>query len=389
MTSDRLRVLDDLQPPDLWREIERRQPRSEPVAVMPRRHRAITLAFAAALGIASILVATSVIGPTVDLGSLNTSTWRTRDVKPLRMTFSYPPQWHVQPFDEVIGGHAGFTGVIASNVSHTFRHPDLGRQEYTSAWDLRGLPDGTVAISIEHLDAIGVPREPHDTRLPLDLARAHQLKQDRPSADWDHLWLPFVLNGLHDSVRVWVGPRASEHDREIARRIVASIGLVHPPTFDGWIVGVEVEHSPSGPLEIRVGPVHGVRRTDSDPWIQHEIVLTNTGSETLHFDDIRTSTFLGLPDPELLVADHGCGYARNGPNAPVEPGACLTYLDAFSIPPGGNEERPVTLYKDLPGMAPLTEGRYVVEKIYRFRIGGFDQKTTVHVRLIYDVRPAS
>jgi hypothetical protein len=152
-------------------------------------------------------------------------------------------------------------------------------------------------------------------------------------------------------------------------------------------VGVEVDHSPSGPLEIGVGPNETAPENDAHPWIQHTIILTNTGSETLHFDDTRFSTFLGS-DHELLAADHGCGYARNGPNAPVEAGACLTYLDAFAIPPGGTVKRDVTLYKDLPGMAPLTEGRYVFEKIYRFAVDGSTEKTTVHVRLIYDVEKA-
>jgi hypothetical protein len=390
MTTDLLRVLDELETPDLWSEIEgRRSSGGRAVAFVPGRRRAITFAVAAAVGIASIFVATSVIGPTPpDLGSLDTSTWRTRHVEPLRMTFRYPPQWHVQPFDEVIGGHAGFTGALVSNISHRFQHPNLGRDEYTSAWDLSGLPDGTIVISIEHLDAIGVPREPNDTRLPLDFARARKLTQNQPGPDWEHLWLPFVLNGQHNGVRAWIGPDSSGHDREIASRIVASIALVAPPTFDGWTIGVSVEHSPSGPLDIEVGPVHGVRRNDAAPWVQHSVILRNTGSETLHFDDTRFSTFLGS-NRELLAADKGCGYGSESPGAPVEAGACLLYLDAFSIPPGGSVERPVTLYKDLPGMGPLTEGRYVFRKIYRFSVGASDQKTTVHVLLVYDVRPAS
>jgi hypothetical protein len=201
---------------------------------------------------------------------------------------------------------------------------------------------------------------------------------------WEKWFLPFDLAGFHDSVDVWFGPDASEHDREVARRIVASFAPI-TPSFDGWAVSVEVDRSASGPLEIGVGPIHATKENDAHPWIQHEIILTNTGSETLHFDDTDASAFLGLPDPELIVADEGCGWGQASPTAPVEAGACRLSLDTFEIPPGGTVWKEITLFKELPGMAPLQEGQYTFEKVYRFRVGDSVTNSRVHVRLIYDV----
>src|ERR671934_917077 len=121
MTSDRLRVLDELEPPDLWSEIEHRRPRNERLAMTSRRHRAITFAVAAAVGLASILVATSVLGPTGrNVGSLETSTWVDHDIRPLELMFRSPAEWHIQGFDE-----PSLAGSLISNVQYTFRHPDL------------------------------------------------------------------------------------------------------------------------------------------------------------------------------------------------------------------------------------------------------------------------
>jgi hypothetical protein len=385
MTSERLRVLDDLEPPDLWNEIEGRRPRTERLALTPRRHRAITLAVAAAVGLASILIATSVIGPNGrNVGSLETSTWVAHDIRPLELMFRSPVGWHVQGFDE-----PHLAGSLISNVEYTFRHRDLGPDAWTSAWDLSGLPRDAVVISVERFSGGPHPvDQPSDTELPLSLDSAKTIDTYRPAVGWTHLWISFTRSGLNEDVQVWFGPEASGHDREIARRIVASIApLMH--SLDGWNVGIGWGFSASGPLQIGVtGLWTTAPENDAHPWIRHKIVLKNTGAETLHFDDTDVSTFLGLPEPELLAADEGCGWAQASPTAPVEAGACRLSLDTFEIPPGGTVKKEVTLFKDLPGMAPLQEGQYAFEKVYRFRVGDSETKTTVHLRLIYDVEKA-
>jgi hypothetical protein len=144
----------------------------------------------------------------------------------LHLTFDYPPEWYVQSFDEFIG-HAGFVGSVVANIDHPFRHPDLGPNEHTSAWDLRDMSDDAVVISIDQVDAIGYPDLEEDTELPLNLGRAQRSEgggRDRYiDRGWVQLWLPFIASGRGDSVFVWFGPDASDHDREVARRIVASI----------------------------------------------------------------------------------------------------------------------------------------------------------------------
>jgi hypothetical protein len=388
MTNERLRVLDELEAPDLWGEIEDRRPASAQVASGMSGRRSLTVLIAAAVGLTAILIANSALGPTERrIGPLDTSAWRTSEVPTLHLKFRHPDSWFVQVVDETIG-HIGFQGAAVSNIRHRFRHPDLGRNEATSLWDLRELPPDSVVVSIEHIEGGPMTNEELiDSELPLNFGHRRNVPTPSPGPGWEEGWLPFVMDGKSDTVRVWVGADASEREREIARRIVASIAPV-ADDFDGWNVGVEVEHSNSGPLEIEVGPIQGAPANDAHPWVQHTVILRNTGSETLHFDDTRFSTFIGPPGHRLLAADQGCGYGSDLPGAPVQAGACLLYLDAFSIPPHGKVERTVTLYKDLPGMAQLTEGRYVFRKIYRFSVGASDQKTTVHVRLIYDVEKA-
>jgi hypothetical protein len=387
---DRLRALDAVEAPEQWSEIEGRRPGSPVRVDHGPGGRVATVVVALAVATAGTFFAVDRFTPRRDepVASLDVDTWRTVDIATLGVSFRYPPQWHVQHFDELVG-RAGFTGAVVSNVRDTFRHPDLGSNEHTSAWDLRGLPSDSVVISIERVTAIAMKTDEADSMLPLLLEEA-SVQNSRPRyapEGWERRWLPFVLGGSHDTLQIGIGPEATDHDREVARLIVASIAPLGPESFDGWTVDVRVDYDPTGQLEVEVGPIQAAAANDAKPWVQHELILRNTGDDPLHFDDTRTSKFIGLPHSELLAADQGCGYASSSPDTPIKAGACLSYLDEFSIPPHGTEERTVTLSKGLRGMAPLVEGRYVFEKIYRFAVEG-SEKTTVHVRLIYDVHRA-
>jgi hypothetical protein len=160
------------------------------------------------------------------------------------------------------------------------------------------------------------------------------------------------------------------------------------PAFDGWTVQVSVAPGTVGPIVVEVGPVRAAQASNSRPWVQHDVIYRNRGDRTVRFEDTRTSLFLGGREGPLLAADPGCGYGKPR-RKPVEPGACLLYLDAFVVRPGATVRRTITLFKDLRGMEPLTRGPYVWDKAIRFRVGSPDspvRKATIH--LTYELSPA-
>src|SRR5215211_2268741 len=213
-----LAVLDDAAAPDQWAEIERRPPRFE-LRIEPSRGRrisAVVVALAVAVGGTIFAVSTLTPGDP----DIETSTWTAQGVPRLRLAFRHPPDWYLQPFDEQVG-HVDFAGTVVSNVAHTFRHPELGPNEVTSAWSLEELPETAVAISIERLiGGLARPERLPDTDRPIDLDAADVA---RLVGGWEERSMPIVVGGGSDYVRVWFGPEASERDREIARKIVGSI----------------------------------------------------------------------------------------------------------------------------------------------------------------------
>jgi hypothetical protein len=220
----RLEILDELSAPSLWPEIEARRPRPNvPSVPTPRRHVG-TIAVALVIALAGTLFAVIALGPTGrPFASLDPTTWSTHQIGAMHLAFNSPGEWYVQPVEELVG-HAGMVGSVVSNVDHRFRHPDLGPNEFTSAWELRGLPADAVVISIEQIDAIVVPNIYPDTELPLDISQAERAEYGHYAVpEWEGVWLPFTLAGVSDSIFVWYGPEATDHDREVAERIVASI----------------------------------------------------------------------------------------------------------------------------------------------------------------------
>jgi hypothetical protein len=161
------------------------------------------------------------------------------------------------------------------------------------------------------------------------------------------------------------------------------------PSFDGWTIRVFVEPGRVGPIELAVGPFRSAPESDSHPWIQHDVSFLNGGDRIVRFEDTRTSVFLRRAgEPVLLVADEGCGYGKPR-RKPVEPGACLLYLDAFTVRPGSTVRRTITLFKELRGMEPLAAGTYRWHKVIRFRVGGADAPVrTATIRLTYELSRA-
>lgn len=391
---DRLRALDAISAPEQWPEIAGRHPGSAARLDRSAVGRLATTLVAISLAAAGTLLAVDRLSPRESQSEpfLDVSTWATHEVPALDLAFRYPPDWSVQPFEERLG-HAGFVGAVVSNVDQRVRHPDLAPGAATSVWDLRGLPDDAIVISIQRVSTLFSGTSEPNTALPLRIDDADpQTAGAKYVPDgWEKRWLPFIIEGGHNTLQIAIGPDLSSRDREVARLIVASIEPLEPlepASFDGWRVEVSVEHSASGPLEIEVRPVHDGPDNDAMPWIQHTLVLRNTGNQPLSFDDTRVGKLLGRPDPELLAGDQGCGFADPGGGQPLHWGVCLGYLDAFTIPSGGVERREITLWKDLRGLAPLEPGEYVFEKVYRFRIGDSDAVSEVRLNLVYTIERA-
>ena len=148
--------------------------------------------------------------------------WKTHG-DPFGWSMAYPPGWRLQTFHEET--LATFRGALVSNVDFEFRHPDLGEGTYTTEWDMRGLPPDAVVVQLQYLVRNATTTTAPDSDLPLSLNRAERV-QDEPAygAPQPRLYLPLVIEGRDGySVFAWFGPKASQRDRLITERIVASI----------------------------------------------------------------------------------------------------------------------------------------------------------------------
>lgn len=161
-------------------------------------------------------------------------------------------------------------------------------------------------------------------------------------------------------------------------------------TIGQWRVRLTVRPSRIGPIVFAARNLASAKRTNSDPWIEHDLLFRNTGNRPVTFADTRSSEFIGRPGkPQLLAADEGCGYARNSPTAPARAGACLTYLDLLTVKPHATVKRSVTLYEGLPGMGQPVPGTYVFRRPVRFQPGseipGESEGRSGVVRLTYQL----
>jgi hypothetical protein len=228
----RWKSLESIEPPDLWQEAQQRQPRASLPGAPGRSHRIVVIltAFAVAVaGTAFLVKAFSERSPQV--GS-EPGAWATYDLGKIGLTIDYPPEWRIQPFDEAVG-HMAMAGVIVSNTSIEFHHPDLGPNAYTSDWDMRDLPQDGVVLSVERMEGgLVMPPKP-DSSFPLSLDRQLSLAPSPPGADEPStLWRPFTFRSRNMGLRAWLGSEASEADQATLERIVESI---RPTTAEGPI----------------------------------------------------------------------------------------------------------------------------------------------------------
>jgi hypothetical protein len=156
---------------------------------------------------------------------------------------------------------------------------------------------------------------------------------------------------------------------------------------DGWTVHVSVRPSDPGPVVVSVARVRRVRESGSLAWLQHELVFQNRSGRRITFADTWTAAVLGRSGRPMLVAssDRRCGYFRVNPLR----GFCILPLDFPFLRAQGRLSRTVTLWKGLPGMAPLAAGTYVFRTPLRFQFGrevpeeGAGRSVTI--RLVYRV----
>jgi hypothetical protein len=145
-----------------------------------------------------------------------------------------------------------------------------------------------------------------------------------------------------------------------------------------------------GPIVFAARNLARAKPSNSHPWIVHDLVFRNTGDRPVSFADTRGSEFAGeAGHHRLLVADRGCGCARNSPRAPVRAGVCAAYLDSLVVKPHTSARRSITLFKGLPGMDRLSSGTYVFRREVRFQPGrrqpGEGEGRSRVVRLVYRI----
>jgi hypothetical protein len=222
--KNRWTSLESIEPPDLWQEAERRQPRDSIPGAPSRPQKFVVILTAFAVAIAGTLLLVQAFaqqGPKV--GS-EPDAWTSYDLERIGLTIDYPVAWRIQPFDEYVG-HLGMSGVIVTNTSIEFHHPDLDPNEYTSDWDMRGLPQNGVVLSIERMEGglmISPPKP--DSSFPLSFDRQLSLAPSPPGAgEPSTLWRPFTFGGQSMGLRAWLGSESSDEDQAILDRIVASI----------------------------------------------------------------------------------------------------------------------------------------------------------------------
>lgn len=151
-----------------------------------------------------------------------------------------------------------------------------------------------------------------------------------------------------------------------------------------------VKPSRLGPIVFAAKNIARATRTDSDPWIEHDLVFRNTGDRPITLADTRSSKFIGEAGHwRLLAADQGCGYALDSPRARAEAGACNGNVDLVTVRPRASAKRSITLFRGLRGMDRLIAGTYVFRRPVRLRTGRGQAWRAGVLRLAYVVEARS
>lgn len=155
---------------------------------------------------------------------------------------------------------------------------------------------------------------------------------------------------------------------------------------EGWIVTVSAKAVGLGPVEVSAGAVRPVTGWGHQ-WVEHELMLTNTGNREVSFADTWTAAVLGTRGHPVLLAeaDGRCGYRAVRPLR----AACILPLIFVDVRPRKSVTRTVTLWKGLRRMEPLKAGTYVFRQPLRYRLGKYppaegDGRTGT-IKLVYRI----
>src|SRR5205085_9945592 len=104
----------------------------------------------------AVLVSPALLGGCTASGpaiaSLDTRSWQVEDYSTLGFTLRYPPQWHLQEFNQNLG-MVGLAGVGVLNVNEQLRHPYYPNGT-TTGWDMRRMPGDGVVVTVEYTATI-------------------------------------------------------------------------------------------------------------------------------------------------------------------------------------------------------------------------------------------
>lgn len=111
------------------------------------------------------------------------------------------------------------------------------------------------------------------------------------------------------------------------------------PVPSGAAVSVVVKDL--GPLTVSTSGL----MPSADGWLEHTVIVTNTGAEPTTFNLLPVGEVLG--DKELAVAAEGCRYENSSSN-PLD--VLCEDWESVTIEPNGEHRFTVTLWRDLQGM---------------------------------------
>lgn len=142
----------------------------------------------------------------------------------------YPSAWRGQAFSFLRSCRFSAVGLAVASFGNGLHPLAADNQLCREGWDVSRWPDDGVVVEFFRTGGGPVPlprKPPPDTPLPYRMDGATSQNDSR----FIRTERSVVLKGNTHHIRIWVGPRTTEADKETADRIVASIAPA-VPSFD-------------------------------------------------------------------------------------------------------------------------------------------------------------